>query len=139
MVNESKNMYIPEDTLENHQGTWCLYLYLVKHLVIAQERRRKREGEEGGSKRGMMIWKWGCGGEGERGDVLALYSFSTDGQMQLSFPSVCSLFVSFSVHFEHQVNLSRNKAAGRQIGWGLFSSLGSVHTCRCARPVHRRT
>lgn len=35
MVNESKNMYIPEDTLENHQGMWCLFLFVTnKHLTV---------------------------------------------------------------------------------------------------------
>lgn len=34
MVNESKNMYIPEDTLENHQGMLCLFLALFIYLFI---------------------------------------------------------------------------------------------------------
>ena len=63
MVNESKNMYIPEDTLENHQGTLvsCLFflfyffisffsplffLFITgKHLVTVHERGEGRGGE----------------------------------------------------------------------------------------------
>lgn len=49
MVNESKNMYIPEDTLENHQGMWCPFLFFFllitdKHLVTVHERGKEVEG-----------------------------------------------------------------------------------------------
>lgn len=44
MVNESKNMYIPEDTLENHQGMWFLFSN-SKHVVsVHEERGERREG-----------------------------------------------------------------------------------------------
>ena len=59
MVNESKNMYIPEDTLENHQGTlvsclfflfhfFLLFFFLFitgKHLVTVHERGEGSGGE----------------------------------------------------------------------------------------------
>lgn len=56
MVNESKNMYIPEDTLENHQGMLplailFLYLFSGEHLVTVHGRvgqGRCAEGEGGG-------------------------------------------------------------------------------------------
>jgi len=34
MVNESKNMYIPEDTLENHQGNFSICLPSVWKLCV---------------------------------------------------------------------------------------------------------
>lgn len=34
MVNESKNMYIPEDTLENHQGNLSFYIPSVWKLCM---------------------------------------------------------------------------------------------------------
>lgn len=61
MVNESKNMYIPEDTLENHQGMlplaiFLLYLFSGKHLETVH-------GRVGQGREGEMIWKWGWDGE----------------------------------------------------------------------------
>lgn len=58
MVNESKNMYIPEDTLENHQGMlsfryFFFFICLVTSCNCAWE---SRAGE-------------GCGGEGGGGDL----------------------------------------------------------------------
>lgn len=52
MVNESKNMYIPEDTLENHQGMlplaiFLLYLFSGKHLVTVHGRVGQGRGAEG--------------------------------------------------------------------------------------------
>lgn len=95
MVNESKNMYIPEDTLENHQGMLCLFLVLFiylfnfwlsgKHLATVHERGRGgmwREGDdlemgmgcgevEGGGKLEMGRWK---GGKGKGGGVSSWFS-----------------------------------------------------------------
>lgn len=54
MVNESKNMYIPEDTLENHQGTWWLFLPISgKHLSTLHERGTGVVGGRGDLKMGM--------------------------------------------------------------------------------------
>lgn len=62
MVNESKNMYIPEDTLENHQGMsllaiLCLHLFSGKHLVTVHGRVGQGRGA-GGGRAGEVIWKW---------------------------------------------------------------------------------
>lgn len=63
MVNESKNMYIPEDTLENHQGTWWLFLLISgKHLSTLRERGTGVAGGREGGSGGDL--KMGMGGRG---------------------------------------------------------------------------
>lgn len=66
MVNESKNMYIPEDTLENHQGTWWLFLLISgKHLSTLHE--RGGGGDVGGRGRREEAGMISENGDGERG------------------------------------------------------------------------
>ena len=60
MVNESKNMYIPEDTLENHQGTWWLF-QLISENIFQLCMRGGRGWREGGSGVGGGDLKMGVG------------------------------------------------------------------------------
>lgn len=71
MVNESKNMYIPEDTLENHQGMLplailFLHLFSGKHLVTVHGRVGQGRGMEGGREGGGGDLEMGMGWGKER-------------------------------------------------------------------------
>lgn len=87
MVNESKNMYIPEDTLENHQGMlslailFFLHLFSSKHLVTVHGSVEQGRGEEGGE--AICKWGWDGGREGGGGGSLACASQQMDRCLSL--------------------------------------------------------
>lgn len=135
MVNESKNMYIPEDTLENHQGTSAWFCILSgKHLVSVHERGGGRWERNDDLEMGRGVWE--LRGKG----MLAPSAFQhmdTCSFPSFTFSNGLTALAAYSLSFTQcvqQLNTSTNWA-GRTEACFLF---GWVHTCSFDRPVHAR-